>query len=315
MRRLALAGFTVGSVVLVASFQNCAKSTNSAVTGSSVTASETDENGNKDGHVCLLNGVTHKAGSVVNAYIAEEIKFTVPLKEPDPKAVFCNAQSNRREITCLSTGEWSGEGFGSCRNIFELPSRSVAFHPTVDDHVIGIYLAATGRFPEGEGLAYWKDTYLSGKWDVQTLSENLSRGAEVNKEYPYASTLSDNDFIDAHFEKTYRFKADTGGRNYWVAKLSLLSRYQIHGVINDVLMSYDNESTSGLTAEVKSQATMRYWAFHNRRLAAKYYLAKFPNKAVKLGDAHYLKLKELFTTVSEKPDDLAAAYRAIDALQ
>lgn len=319
MNKKAWAGLGLAIPVLVVSFQNCSNSMSTrspSSVGTSNASSSSSSGGDSIGSssYCTWGQKSYKVGEKVSSYVQSEIRLELPLANPDRNMVLCDSASNRREITCLSTGGWSSYGNESCQVVLDLPPKSQAYPPSLEDHIIGMYFSAAQRIPEGAGMAYWLEEARRERWDIKKISESIAGGARDAQEYTFSAGLSNTEFIDQHYLKTFGSLADTAGRDYWLVQMGIFSRLQIHGVINEALMVYHRDSADALSASSRANSVKNYWRFHNRRLVAKYYLSKFSSREVRAGDATYKKLKELFQAVTERPEDLEAAYRMIDSL-
>lgn len=263
---------------------------------------------------CAIEGQYFAPGQTITAFANKKLIYNSPASVPNRALLTCASDSNRVAITCLENGQWDRPGHTSCENQLELPSQTQAYRPTVDDHIIGMYMSAVGRLPEGAGFTFWKQSATRSNWALPRLSQEISNGAGAA--YPYIDGLTTRNFVAEHFQLTYGLAPDTDTETLWANMLiaGTLTRRQIHAVINNALMTYSREVLASLPQSAHESVIRQYWAFHHRRLAAMYYLSKFPTRAIRVGDSTYKLLEELFLEVSDDPDTLLVAYKSIDSI-
>ena len=116
-------------------------------------------------------------------------------------------------------------------------TRNLIAAPTVQDSIIGLYIAYYKRAPDRAGFDYW-NTQASTKGDSTILleiSEQFSNHYKFSEDYP--SSDSTQQFVTKIYQNILNRNPDAEGLDYWVNKLDNgLSKSEfIVTYLNDVL--------------------------------------------------------------------------------
>jgi hypothetical protein len=90
---------------------------------------------------------------------------------------------------------------------------------TVEDSIIGLYVAYYNRAPDIEGFNYWK-TQASQNGNttaLKAISRGFKAAPQFSEEYPL--TLSDKDFVKKIYLNILKREPEVDGLNFWVGKL------------------------------------------------------------------------------------------------
>ena len=95
---------------------------------------------------------------------------------------------------------------------------------TVEDSIIGLYVAYYNRAPDVEGFNHWK-TQASQNGNATALKA-ISRGFKASPQFSeeYPSTLSDEDFVKKIYLNILNREPDENGLNFWIGRLKKISK-------------------------------------------------------------------------------------------
>lgn len=123
---------------------------------------------------------------------------------------------------------------------------------TVEDSIIGLYVAYYNRAPDINGFNFWKKQ--ANQNDNAATLKTISIGFEASPQFStdYPITLSNKEFITKIYQNILNRNPDQGGLNHWVNRLEQgLSK-------SDFIIEYVNAvlNYEGSDEEGKKSATM-----------------------------------------------------------
>ena len=103
--------------------------------------------------------------------------------------------------------------------IMLIGTKNLIAAPTVQESIIGLYVAYYGRAPDKAGFDYW-NTQASIKGNDEALleiSQGFSGHPQFSQDYPSSDTTVQ--FVTKIYLNILNRKPDTEGLNYWVNQL------------------------------------------------------------------------------------------------
>ncbi len=117
---------------------------------------------------------------------------------------------------------------------------------SIEDSIIGLYVAYYNRAPDSAGFNFWKEQARKNgnTTALKSISEGFAKNSQFTKDYP--STLSNKEFITKIYQNILNRAPDDEGLNFWETRLTNgLSRSDfIIEYVNDVL-NYTGDSEEG----------------------------------------------------------------------
>jgi Domain of unknown function (DUF4214) len=159
-----------------------------------------------------------------------------------------------------------------------------------------LYVALFGRAPDTEGLNYWVGRLQAGE-SVSTLADAMYAVQPARQYYP--AGLSPRDVVGSFYRNVLGRDADTGGLDYWTAKLNIKGATE-GSVIAEMIAVVVNYN--GTVAEGIKSSNF----FNNRANAALYYAQTVGMLGINTSQA--------IISVTDDRSTVSAASKLIDAM-
>ena len=153
--------------------------------------------------------------------------------------------------------------------LFSMLANNIALAtPTVQQSIIGLYIAYYNRAPDQNGFDYWNNqAALNQNATLLSISEKFMAHEQFLEEYP--SSYSNTQFITKIYNNILNRAPDSGGLEWWVTKLNngLAKPEFIVTFVNDVL-GYAGTLPEGITSQRMFSNKVDVGRYYKDRLGA-----------------------------------------------
>ena len=171
---------------------------------------------------------------------------------------------------------------------------------SVEDSIIGLYVAYYNRAPDSEGFNFWKEQ--ARKNGNTAVLKSISKGFAKNPQFikEYASTLSDKEFITKIYQNILNREPDAEGLDFWETRLANgLSK-------NDFIVEYVHDvlSYTGTLEEGTKSATM----FKNKLKVSRFFMDTLKDASNgNVGTTAYTRSIAVLSGITDKAETIEPA--------